>query len=184
MRHHTTGVAIAASVVGPSISTLAMLSMPPAASDARYLLSSVTRAASDTGHPVTILPENLQSLIESATRWDSLFDGVDRVLLLLGSRADRFFAKIAIDRTVDYPLVCALGERQMNEILVVAGKLGLFDIHQSELTIDGWRHIDQLRQARPKARQAFVAMWFAEEMREAWVAVSSRESRIQSTSRP
>jgi len=106
--------------------------------------------------------------VDSAPRWVSLFDGIDRLMLLLANRAERFMAPIRFQKELDYPLLCARGEREMNELLVFADKLGFFDIHTSVITVEGWRRIDELKKTQPRARQAFVAMSFAPEGDVVW----------------
>lgn len=136
--------------------------------DKRYLLTSVTRAASDSGHYLEITNNNLRQLIESANRSDSLYDLVDRVMLFLAERVLSFRAPARLNKDVDYPLISAKGEREMNELLVTAGDLGWFEPATSKITINGWRRIEELKRTQPRSRSAFVAMWFDDQMDEPW----------------
>jgi nucleoside 2-deoxyribosyltransferase len=58
----------------------------------------------------------------------------------------------------------------MNYLLVKAGEIGYLDTNSLTLTLNGWRRVDELRETTPNSRQAFVAMWFAKEMDDAWLS--------------
>ena len=135
----------------------------------RGRLTVALRAASNAGHPEFLDVESIDRLIESAPRNRSLFEAVDRLLLLLAGRLDRFRDAASFKKEVDYPLVYARSEEEMNDYLVAAGELGFFDIHKSTITLDGWRRVEALRTTMPQSRQAFVAMWFAKELDDAWI---------------
>jgi hypothetical protein len=149
-----------------------VLAMPPLrekSANERGLLTIALRAASDAGHPVFVDVNSFDHLIDSALRNRSLFEAVDRTLLLLAGRVDRFRSPAPFDKSVDYPLVYARSEEEMNDYLAAAGELGFFDIYKSTITLDGWRRVEALRATSPQSRQAFVAMWFAKELDDAWL---------------
>lgn len=135
----------------------------------RYLVTAALRRASDDGQFVVVDRNNVDAVIASAPRWHSLFDGVDRLLLLLADRAPGFLSAAKFNKDVDYPLLCAKGERGMNELLTVAGQLHFFNPATSQIELKGWQRIDELRRQQPNARQAFVAMWFDSSMEDAWL---------------
>lgn len=133
-----------------------------------YLICAAVRAASDAGRRLEITQADLPILRDSAPRWQSVFEGVDRLLLLLGSRRTSILGAYRFRKEVDFPLIVARGEREMNELLVLAGNLGFLDIHQNTFTIDGLRRVDELQNRLPNSRQAFVAMWFDKTLDVAW----------------
>lgn len=135
----------------------------------RGRLTIALRAASDAGHPAFVDLESIDQLIDSAPQNRSLFEAVDRTLLLLAGRVDRFRSPAPFQKSLDYPLVYARSEQEMNDYLVAAGELGFFDTQRSLITLDGWRRIEALQATTPQSRQAFVAMWFAKELDDAWL---------------
>ncbi len=135
----------------------------------RGRLTIALRAASDAGHPAFVDLKSIDQLIESAPKNQSLFDAVDRTLLLLAGRVDRFRSPAPLRTSLDYPLVYARSEEEMNDYFVATGDLGFFDTQRSMITLDGWRRIEALRATTPQSRQAFVAMWFAKELDDAWL---------------
>jgi len=54
--------------------------------------------------------------------------------------------------------------------MLVAMKEGLIEEHPGDtrLTVKAWNRVDELRAARPRSRQAFVAMWFDPSLTDAW----------------
>ncbi len=135
----------------------------------RGRLTIALRAASDAGHPAFVDLGSIDHLIDAAPQNRSLFEAVDRTLLLLAGRVDRFRSPAPFQKSVDYPLVYARSEQEMNDYLVAAGELGFFDIHKSVITLEGWRRIEALRATTAQSRQAFVAMWFSKDLDDAWL---------------
>ena len=135
----------------------------------RYNLIAAVRGASDSGRILELTAGNLGELAATAPRWRTLMDGVDRLLVFLADRASRFLAPVQFNKDLDYPLLCARGEREMNELLVIADELGLFEILSQRITVAGWKRVDELRAHHPDSRQAFVAMWFDGSLDDAWL---------------
>ena len=136
----------------------------------RFRLIAAVRQASEAGQPRKVMSDNLDDIAAAAHRWETLMDGIDRLLLLLAGRAEDFFGSVRVNKTADYPLIVGRDEKEMNELLVAAHRLGLLEATASsvEITIPGWERIDALRAQSPDSRQAFVAMWFADELKDAW----------------
>jgi len=55
----------------------------------RFILSGVTRTASEKGHRVKVTAP-VRAQIDSAPVWTSLFDGVDLLILFLASRSEGY----------------------------------------------------------------------------------------------
>ena len=134
----------------------------------RFMICASVRSASDSGQRLEITSADLPRLRDSATRWSSPFDGVDRLLLLLASRRERLRGPFTFNKERDFPLIVARGEREMNELLVLASELGLIDLRAQTFTIEGLRRLDYLHTILPDSRQAFTAMWFDPSMDSAW----------------
>lgn len=151
-----------------SLDGLAGFDVPGRDMGIRYRLAAATRAASDAGHPLFIECEAIERLAAGAPRFVSPFDGVDRLLLLMSRRANSILGSVPIEKETDFPLVGALGPQQMNELLVLAGRLTYIDPLKMTISIDGLRRIDELRTVVTDSRQVFVAMWFDPSLDTAW----------------
>ena len=136
--------------------------------DERSCLSAVTRRAWDAGRRVEIGLDDIDRLVDTAPRWTSPFEGVDRLLRLVASRTNRWTGPGEVNKEDDYPLICARGPDEVNDLTQLAWDLGYLVGNKSVLTVEGWRRIDELRERQPVSRQAFVAMWFAKELDEVW----------------
>lgn len=120
------------------------------------------------GDPIPIDQSTVEEILASSPPRLSLFEGVDRALLYLAARAPSHFAQITFHKEIDFPALRFKSEREMNDALVAAARLGYFESDKSRITVDGWRRILELRRDAPNSRQAFVAMWFAKELDEGW----------------
>jgi hypothetical protein len=152
-----------------TIDVLASPTIDALAPGERFLLTGVVRASSDRGQPLELTVERVPALVASAPRRPALLEAIDRLLLLLAGRAPDYWSKVAVDKDRDYPLIYGRGEREMNYLLVKAGELGYLDPRGESITLAGWQRIDELRRTLPSSRKAFVAMWFAKEMDDAWL---------------
>lgn len=146
----------------------ALFQLAPEQAANRHLLSAALRAASDAKQHLTLDQDDIDTLIASVPRPNTLFEAVDRLLLFLAARVTDYWSKATFNKDTDYPLIVARDAEQMNHLLVTAGDLGFFDIHKSVFTIDGWRRVEELRSTRPRTRQAFVAMSFADDLTPTW----------------
>jgi hypothetical protein len=136
----------------------------------RFILSGVTRTASEKGHRVKVTAP-VRAQIDSAPVWTSLFDGVDLLILFLASRSEGYGREVNFHSQTDYAAVLARGATQFQDLLRLAGDLGWFTRGQGQMgkiTVDGWRRIEELRDKQPSSRQAFVAMSFASALQTAY----------------
>src|SRR5690242_9243553 len=99
------------------IDALAVHSITQRPFEERCYVSAVTRRASDAGRPIDITVADIQVLIDSAPRWDSPFEGLDRLLLLMATRAKRWLGPAEVNKEVDYPLICARGPDEVNDLV-------------------------------------------------------------------
>lgn len=134
----------------------------------KYLLSGLTRAASDRGQNLKILTTNIEELIASATPPRGPLEAVDRVLKLFDDGQPTWGDFIS-HSAKDYPLVYARSGIEYGYFIEQARSLGYLETtpQGTRLTIEGWRRLEELRQASVYSDQAFVAMWFDDEMKEA-----------------
>lgn len=132
-------------------------------------ISAVTRQAWESGRRLEITAEDIPRLIDAAPRWSSPFEGVDRLLSLVAGRTKRWTGPGEIHKEVDYPLICARGPEEVNDLMNLAWDLGYLIRNKPVFTVEGWRRMDFIRERQPNSRQAFVAMWFNKELDAAWV---------------
>ena len=126
------------------------------------------RRASAAGSPLELTSYKVDELKERGRPSVSLFQSVDDVLLYLADRASRHFEVITFHPSHDYPLLGHASEAGMQDALNAARDLGYLDQRGTSITVDGWRRVEELQRLQPESRKAFVAMWFASEMNDAW----------------
>jgi nucleoside 2-deoxyribosyltransferase len=136
--------------------------------DKRYLVSAALRAASERKLPLTVTVEALPAIVSAIAPPTSLFDHVDRLLLLFASRVTRYRDQVVLNNEVDYPLLYARGPQEANDLVHLAEQLGYYNVGEKRIQIAGWRRLDELRRTKPESDQAFVAMWFHDELDPIW----------------
>lgn len=105
----------------------------------------------------------------------SVADRLDLLLDALASRSKRPGDHVQLAFDFDYPLAWASSAAELRfylETLRDRGVLvGAIDSDSSAvgLTADGWQRIDDRRRRPATSDQAFVAMWFSDEMTLAWL---------------
>jgi len=138
----------------------------------KHLLSAATRQASDAGNPLTLTTENLSSLLETVPRLATPLDSLDRAMLLIGKRQRRSDEGAEIDTAIDYPLVFAHDGHEFDHLIITLAQQNLLTIpsagNEVRLTPTGWQRVLELRRTQRDSNQAFVAMWFTEELGKAW----------------
>jgi len=155
------------------IEELCALGLGESLKGTRYLLSAAARAASDAERPLTITDANLTDIIATVPKDRTLFERVDRVVVLFAARSGNYGAHPKWQPSVDYPLLAARDANEAQYLVDAAIHLGYVDPpitfgSPPSLTVAGWQRADELRQLQPDSRQAFVAMWFDKQMDAAW----------------
>jgi nucleoside 2-deoxyribosyltransferase len=140
----------------------------------RYRLSALTRRVEKPQKPIELLTSTIAELLSRSPAPSNPFDVIDRLLLHVHANAPSLtgYAKI---RPADYPLFTLRSPAELDDFLKQmktlgyteggVDKVGLFAYRP---TLKGWERIDHLRRTGRKSAQAFVAMWFADEMEPAW----------------
>lgn len=143
----------------------------------KYVLSALTRQASDSGRSLVITTENIKELFDSTTI-PPIHEKMDWALLYMSKVKERpdNFIHVNVDR--DYPLVFARDGREFSYLLELLAERSLFEergaypvdqpIPQYRLTPEGWNAVEQTLRSHPDSNQAFVAMWFTDELKLAW----------------
>jgi len=144
--------------------------LEPLSEQERMRVAIVVRQSAESGAPLDIYSDTVEDLKDREPRKKHLVEQVDDVLLYLANRAPSHWAKVEYNQAWDHTLLGFVGEKQMNDAVIAAGKLELFDAIKSKFTIEGWKRVGELRSKQPDSRKAFVAMWFTEKegMQTAW----------------
>jgi len=153
----------------------------------KAMLAGATRERSEQGRPITIcssdyrapgqepvgvgIADILGSLVPRSVQ-----DKVDRSLLNLSRKTRHIGDQVEVDPGRDYPLFFAEngdGARLVLDHLVESRLLDRTISYDQgggryRLTVAGWQRAEQLQRPRPEGRQVFVAMWFDQQLREAW----------------
>ena len=144
-----------------------------------YVLSGITRQASDAGNPITIKSEeDVSALLESVVIPRNPLEQMDRTLLNVSTRQRKADEHVQLFFDKDYPLGFAKDGDEFRFLLEALvdrnllerrGALAAASADQFyRLTPDGWERVEQLRKTQPDSNQAFVAMWFDDKLRSAW----------------
>jgi nucleoside 2-deoxyribosyltransferase len=139
----------------------------------RTILSAVCRHHHERGQRLRITEDNLEQLVETAPLPRTPLDAVENLLLYLGDRQKSFsqYVQIPLPR---FPVTAARNEEDFRYVSSLLLELGFGEVYDDafregfRLTAPGWKRLGELRASRPDSRQAFVAMWFADEMAPAW----------------
>ncbi|MGA2158670.1 MAG: hypothetical protein ABSG90_05590 [Dehalococcoidia bacterium] len=143
--------------------------------DKTYLLSALTRQASDNGNPLRISTENFNSLLDSIPHPMSPLESMNLALSMLMKKHTRADKLIKPNVKTDYPLVFAHDANEFGYFLDILRDQDLLEISDADgqrglvrLTPKGWERALALQKAQPNSDQAFVAMSFAPECDDAW----------------
>ena len=135
----------------------------------RFKLSGITRRNSDAGQPITLTSDNIARLLEGASVPKSPFEALDRLLLWLHGKVERFDHSLNVQDT-DYPVIFARNPNEFRSFLTELHIQELVSTQsgQLRLTLEGWRRVQELLTAKPSGTQAFVAMWFDQSLDQTW----------------
>jgi hypothetical protein len=142
----------------------------------RHWLSGVLRNASDEGVVHFVENGNLDSLLASARSPATPLDVLEPILDRAARRTPTFADRFAL-RHVDYAKFFLRTPDELKATLEFLARLGwiepLIEIDnsrwESRLTVEGWRHLQSVRDSLPDSRLAFVAMSFDSSLNDAWL---------------
>ncbi|MBI4329174.1 MAG: hypothetical protein HY685_04845 [Chloroflexi bacterium] len=141
----------------------------------KFLLSAAVREASDAGKKLTVTAETAPSLLAAFPPSITPLDQMDRALLYVAKRQERADEAISVDWNYDYPLAWARDGEEFRYLLSMLCKRGLLererpgvDFGALRLTPEGWERLEQLRRVQRHSDQAFVAMWFSQDLDQVW----------------
>jgi hypothetical protein len=133
-----------------------------------YIYSAIIREHYEQG--IILWIENLEELKNSVVIPKNPLDAIDRILLYHMNKINSADQYIQFKET-DYPIAYAKNSEEYGYLFVNAVKLGYIErIGQRNyrIDIDGWKHLSKISQKELKPNQAFVAMWFNEDLNGVW----------------
>jgi hypothetical protein len=140
----------------------------------RHLVSAHTRSVGELGERTKLDEDTLAKIVESARSPSSLVVSLDDLLLHIRNLTTDPMAKAAMPWT-DYTLFKLRSSQDLKDLASLLVNQGLVEWgkvdeekFECKLTLGGWRKVDEMRKAGRDSSQAFVAMWFDNEMSAAW----------------
>ncbi len=144
-----------------------------------HLLSAVTRHSWARKQRLRIDTELLQDRTEFEAKILSqcpqgIQEKMNAILLHVADKSKCPGHQVTISRDEDYPLVYCKNGLEMGFLLeslrgqrrmYAVDKGGPYDV---TLTADGWRRVEELDKPNIESKQAFVAMWFDEQLESAY----------------
>jgi len=148
-----------------------LLIQDPVHRDRKYVLSGVVREETEHGNFIKLTTKNINDVLASASVPEGPLEAMDRILLNMQGHATTFSSPIEVKADRDYPVAYAKNPDEFYYHLNNLEKRGYINKKSAWsylITLEGWQRLDELRRKKIDSSQAFVAMWFSEEMREAW----------------
>jgi hypothetical protein len=130
-----------------------------------YILSGVTRNASERRNSIEITYENIAYLIDSAPNPNTPLEVLDRILVYVAEKAKDFKSYVEINPLYDYPLFYARSYDDLSYVLSIHERIQYLenDNKRYRLTPEGWKRADQLIRKNPDSKKVFIAMWYDKE---------------------
>lgn len=140
----------------------------------------------ENGYETQITSDNLKTLPESIEPSFDPLERVDRILIYIFKQLTNPADSASFDVNKDYPIAYAENQKECAHYLQLAKDLGYVDfkkpasiMNKEEVskpkeidgirpTIEGWKHYENIKNTQAFSDQAFVAMWFGEEMKNVW----------------
>lgn len=135
-----------------------------------YIYSAIIRENNLWGIIPTI--RDLASFRESIIVPADPLSCIDRFLLFLQKSLTTYDSYVEVNRTNDYPIAYAKSPQELQFLIAKSHDLGYIENDHTgpkfRLTLEGWKRASNLTNYEKKSTQAFVAMWFNENVQEAW----------------
>lgn len=140
----------------------------------KYILSALSREATENGREIVFTTENIQDYIDSAPIPDGPLEAIDRIILYVYRKSETAGSYISL-KPEDYPIAYAKNMDEFDFYKKKATEIGYLERDTTKdgsidyrLTLKGWERVDELRKKTPESRQAFVAMRFSDEMKKVY----------------
>ncbi len=133
-----------------------------------YIYSAIIREHFERG--IELWVENLRELKESVVIPKNPLECIDRILLYIMNKTTSADEVVQFKET-DYPIAYAKNYSAFLYLFQKAIGLGyLENLSGPNLRLDlaGWKHLTEISQKELRPNQAFVAMWFHNDLNEVW----------------
>ena len=132
-----------------------------------FVLSGVLRQQAENRTTISLSTSNIEALIKSALIPKDPIEAIDRILLQVFKGTDSADKPFQFVFENDYPIAYARNEREFQYYVDQAASLNYLEQKWNKgwvrLTIDGWKRVSQLRDARPlMGKKAFIAMQYGD----------------------
>lgn len=135
----------------------------------KHLYSGALRENYEKG--IIFKLNNAKDLVDSVAVPKNPLDAVDKIMLYLAQKSGLSSGTVILTEN-DYSLAYAKNIQELNYFLLLARQrkylLDSDSLIYCQITATGWEHIDEISKLQPDSNQAFVAMWFNEEIREVY----------------
>ena len=138
----------------------------------RYFLSGVVREKAETG--VVPILQSLSELQAQIPFRNDPLASIDRVLSHIYRKSESSAEYLRLDAQTDYPVGYARNREEFIFFIEKARELGYLEFEllpssfsravETRLSLKGWERVSNLRLQQSGSCQAFVAMWFTEDM--------------------
>jgi len=145
-----------------------------------YLISAVARWSSERGNPLQIEEKLLKDRSEFEARILSVCprntqEKMDAILSYIAEKSPYPGSSIIIDKESDYPLFYCNGKQELKFYVghllyeALIGSTGESKDHWDlRLMGNGWRKVEEHAKPNIESKQAFVAMWFNDDVKTAY----------------
>lgn len=135
-------------------------------------LVGLLRERSEAGSKIVLTTDNLVAFLDAAHRPRSPIEAADRLLIYMAGRTDTFATRVELAST-DYPIVYGAGRQDLDYVIAHLTRSGLIELaHPNKgghrLTPSGWERVSAARSPTAPSDRAFVAMWFHDDLNDAW----------------
>lgn len=132
-----------------------------------HILSAAIREHSEQG--IVLWIEDLNDLKDSVSIPKSPLESIDRILLHILKKSNSSNEWLHLNQ-IDYPIAYAKSPDEFTYFLSTAEELNYLEYQNGayRLKPNGWKHLAELPQKEVRPNQAFVAMWFHEDLGDIW----------------
>lgn len=136
-----------------------------------HILLGTVREASERGICLTVTTSNIQSLLDSASIPRDPIEAMDRILMHVQRKSLSPHSYVQLYTQTDFPIAYAIVPDEFAFYLKKLVELSYLEEEPPGyfcLSINGWRHVIEVRKNERNSNQAFVAMWFHKSLYPVW----------------
>lgn len=145
--------------------------------DIKYLFSGYTQYRKENGlEPITITIDNYKSILESYVIPRTVSKRQDLLLKYICKRSEYPGSIVEINVNLDYPIAFCRNPKELEfylKFLCIDSLLQKKDVgYKYIVSAYGWNKLDNILKSVVKKNQAFIAMWFDENLNNAYNGIS------------